>query len=199
MNLYIPEIGDELILSEDWTFTLHREHRNMSLGNYLGYYNCFNYQQNIDGWVKESDFENLKPFTGIINYPTKEEIDAKCKGFFGVFDYKLEQKLYNDAKANSVDYNNYLNYLNKWRENVINHVNPNLSVTLNAGVVLKVDRVYIRKGLSDFSSITFYAKNLGKVKFASNIFSNSKIKSIRFWAKLSDCNTIKFDEKCLKK
>lgn len=55
-------------------------------------------------------------------------------------------------------------------------------VSLPKGTVLKVDRIYIRKGdgFSDFSSISFYAEKLdGK-------------KSPRFWAKLSDCNKIVF-------
>ena len=36
MKLYIPTIGDEIILDEDWTFTLHNEHRNESLFYFLG-------------------------------------------------------------------------------------------------------------------------------------------------------------------
>ena len=47
--------------------------------------------------------------------------------------------------------------------------------------ILKIDRIYIRKGSSDFSSITFYVK-----------YPGSKNK-YRFWAKLSDCNNIEFE------
>lgn len=31
MNLFIPSLGDKLILMSDWSFTLHNEHRNMAL------------------------------------------------------------------------------------------------------------------------------------------------------------------------
>lgn len=63
--------------------------------------------------------------------------------------------------------------------------------TLPAGTILKVDRVYIRKGkshysdepLSNFSSVTFFAYNPPTGK--------GKPKAIgRFWAKLADVNTI---------
>lgn len=35
-QLFIPEIGTELVLSEDWTFSLYFERRNASLGAVLG-------------------------------------------------------------------------------------------------------------------------------------------------------------------
>lgn len=100
MNLYIPEIGDTIVLSKDWTFDLHAERRNTGLIKHFGH--------PVPRW---SDPEVYK-------------------------------------------------------------------VTLPAGTNLKVDRIYIRKGISEYSSITFYA-TIGKNK-------------IRFWAKLSDCNTIEF-------
>src|SRR5271166_2357082 len=31
MRLYVPEIGDKLLLSDDWSFPLHDEYRNSSL------------------------------------------------------------------------------------------------------------------------------------------------------------------------
>jgi hypothetical protein len=50
-------------------------------------------------------------------------------------------------------------------------------VTLPKGTLLKVDRIYIRRGNAEFSSVTFRIPNLPKS---------------RFWAKLSDVNNIKF-------
>ncbi len=67
-------------------------------------------------------------------------------------------------------------------------------VTLPKGTILQVDRIYIRKGSSDYSSITFYAKELPSV--VKTAFG--KPNCARFWAKLSDCNTIEF-EKVIKK
>lgn len=59
--------------------------------------------------------------------------------------------------------------------------------TLPAGTVLKVDRIYIRKGQEGFSSLTFYAYEASEV-------GKSRPKSRgRFWAKLEDVNQIEFD------
>ena len=37
-KFYVPEIGDQIILSEDWKFNLYPETRNEELGKYFGYY-----------------------------------------------------------------------------------------------------------------------------------------------------------------
>lgn len=57
------------------------------------------------------------------------------------------------------------------------------NVTLNAGTILKVDRIYIRKGKSDYSSITFVLTKTTQFK--------TKNKP-RFWVKLDDVNKIEF-------
>ena len=60
-------------------------------------------------------------------------------------------------------------------------------VTVKAGSTLGVDRVYIRKGGEDFSSITFNLKKGGEI-----MFNGKAIKAQgRFWAKLSDVNKMK--------
>tara|TARA_B100000745_G_scaffold300572_1_gene255428 strand:- start:5709 stop:6068 length:360 start_codon:yes stop_codon:yes gene_type:complete len=59
-------------------------------------------------------------------------------------------------------------------------------VTLPAGSLLKVDRIYIRKGADRFSSITFYA-------YPASEAHRQKRKSLgRFWVKLQDVNQINF-------
>jgi hypothetical protein len=111
MKLYVPEIGDKLKLTSDWTFDLHWEHRNQALIEHF-----FNEKFS---WGKEEG--------------------------------------------------------------------PR-SVTLPAGTVLTVDRIYIRQGVSEYSSISFYAGigEGGKGNFG-------KPKNPRFWATLSDCNNIEFE------
>jgi len=62
-------------------------------------------------------------------------------------------------------------------------------VTFKAGTVLKIDRVYIRKGVSDYSSITFnIVKGKNSVLTAGKLEHVFKAKGARFWAKLSDVN-----------
>lgn len=52
-------------------------------------------------------------------------------------------------------------------------------VTIPAGSILNVDRIYIRKGISDYSSVTFTLKKGNCV---------DKTMHGRFWAKLADVN-----------
>lgn len=52
-------------------------------------------------------------------------------------------------------------------------------VIFEKNTILKIDRIYIRKGNKDYSSISFWVK--------SGLY-----KGARFWAKLEDCNKIKF-------
>jgi hypothetical protein len=85
-------------------------------------------------------------------------------------------------------------YISKARADKMN----NLTVTIPKGTILQVDRIYIRKGASDYSSITFYAKNLGEIEMTRYSYGTVpakkvKKKALRFWAKLSDCNTIVFE------
>ena len=61
-------------------------------------------------------------------------------------------------------------------------------VRLPKDSILTVDRIYIRKGVRNFSSITFY------LKLPSNDFKIDKtVKRLRFWAKLHDVNKITYE------
>ena len=60
-------------------------------------------------------------------------------------------------------------------------------VTIPVCSQLGVDRVYIRKGVGDYSSITFNLHKGGEI-----VFNGKAIKAFgRFWAKLSDVNKMK--------
>ncbi len=109
MKMYIPEIGDRIVLTQDWSLTLYDEYRNTELMKSKG----------------------LKPS-------------------------------------------------NRWTRDPKSY-----PVTIQKGVELKIDRVYIRKNTwgqdaGKFSSITFIIPN------------SPKNKSVRFWAKLKDVNNIEF-------
>jgi hypothetical protein len=86
--------------------------------------------------------------------------------------------------------------------------------TLPQGTKLKVDRIYIRKGISAYSSITFFInecplKELTPKKKGGTFESSKKVTSpngkhewleryqLRFWAKLADVNTMEIvEEEC---
>jgi hypothetical protein len=105
MRFYLPEIGERIQLTQDWTFSLWEESRN-------------------------NDFiRSVLPEADPINYPR-------------------------DDSRRSWPY------------------------TLPAGTVLSVARIYIRAGVSSFSSVTFSIPGRAKAKF---------------WAKLLDVNQIEFE------
>ena len=81
--------------------------------------------------------------------------------------------------------------------------------TIPAGATLKVDRIYIRKGNKEYSSITFLWKgealpakmepdsdwdNLIRTLVPNGKFFKVPRIPIRFWAKLADVNNIEFEK-----
>lgn len=67
-----------------------------------------------------------------------------------------------------------------------------LLAVFEAGTVLQIDRIYIRKGNSAWSSVTFYVKyapnDVNRAKQGSADGSEQKRKGCRFWAKLANVN-----------
>lgn len=110
MKLYVPDVGDVIELTQDWTFQLFNDQRNES----------------------------------VITYFDKQML---------------------------------VRYLAYWQ------ADKSEPVTIPSGAVLKIDRVYIRKGNSEFSSLSFFWLNADGTR-----------KRLRFWAKLADVNTIEFKQ-----
>lgn len=123
MRLHIPTLGDELVLSSDWTFTLHKEYRNSGfIDTVLG--------------ISSDDWEAY------------------------------------------------------WK--VINKLGDSITVTLPAGSVLKVDRVFIRKGAGDYDSLSFWLMDCPHKAWASKKVGGTAKGRLRFWVKLDDANKIEF-------
>lgn len=190
MQLYVPEIGDEIRLTNDWTFELHAEYRNEQLAALFGYY----IQMSL--LVNESIVPKIRPVDYEIDYPGLK--DQMFRKPFGGIDHDAYYKECDEARNSCPEYVKYQADSTEWYDNIKKHGTPTVSVTLPAGTLLKIDRIYIRKGSSDFSSITFYAKGLGEVMVSSNRWTvnslkTTKRKAQRFWAKLADCNQIQFE------
>lgn len=73
-------------------------------------------------------------------------------------------------------------------------------VTIPEHTELKIDRIYIRKGNKDFSSVTFISQNSLNVLFKPKKKLTKQEKQrhpnfgpLRFFAKLQDVNKIEFD------
>ena len=64
----------------------------------------------------------------------------------------------------------------------------NTVVELPKNLVIKVDRVYIRKGLSQFSSLTFTCPKPKNKKEKVEMPLNEEWSGTKFWVKLHECN-----------
>ncbi len=62
-----------------------------------------------------------------------------------------------------------------------------------AGTVLKVDRVYIRKGMEDFSSITFVIVSAPDKRSVKKKDGGEALKAVRFWVRLQETRNIEFE------
>lgn len=112
MKIYVPELGDVFVLTEEWNFNLYLERRN------------------AEAW-------------------------EKIKG-----------------KKLSEDW---------WRHHSYETSPKPDKVALPVGTKLTVDRIYIRKGKSEYSSLSF-----------RGLRPDDK-KTFRFWVKLQDVNNINAD------
>ena len=184
MKMYVPEIGDHIVLTEDWNFTLHPEGRNRELGTYFGYTEYWK------GWIDNEVLPPMRDFDYDVNYPewNREKTD-----------YNEHQRLLREAEANCPEYVKYWADQVEWYAKAEKLFIPELKITLPAGTILSIDRIYIRKGASDYSSITFFAKNLGTIlvkdRWTKHRLTKPKNKkALRFWAKLNDCNNIVFEK-----
>jgi len=188
MKLYVPEIGDHLRLTKDWTFTLHAECRNVTLAELYGFR-----QYGWSQWLDKSKIEEEPARDYSINYPSKSEMN---RGWFfgGSNSYEQRQAALRKAEEESESYQAYLRAYKDWDRRAKEVAVDTIEVTFPVGTVLAVDRIYIRKGASDYSSITFYAKGLGESEITNRWSGRTtKWKARRFWAKLSDCNKIEFE------
>ena len=119
-RLFIPTIGTEYILAEDWTFVVQNDARNVTLIKWAG-----KAVPEGNSW-----------------YPLGSESNHYWK-----------------AAPVMVD------------------------ATLPKGTVLRVDRIYIRKGAKAFDSLTFYTPGL-------KAEHQCQMKSLRFFASLDDVNNM---------
>ena len=134
MKMYIPSVGDEIVLTSDWKFNLFNEQRNSTLMEIVG--------------------------------------DTRKEGY-------------------------------SWRKLTA------IPCSIPAGATLKIDRIYIRKGMDDFDSITFLWKGItteSKIESKmAHLYDNGVItgipyekkkprRQVRFWVKLEDANAIEFEK-----
>jgi len=85
-------------------------------------------------------------------------------------------------------YNEYRNTLHE-KLNISKHTQV---VEIPKGTLIKVERIYIRKGSSQFSSITFSIPNVKSKADKLNYPNNVELGGAKFWVKLHECNGLEF-------
>lgn len=179
-SFYVPSIGDTIKLAEDWTFSLFPESRNVDLGAYFNHY-LYTYSGK---WL---DANELPPMR-------EKDFEIKLSNSSGI---SMEEwlKRMEDAERADEKASKWKEEERQWTKKANILWKPIVVVTLPAGTELKIDRIYIKKGQSDYNSITFYMKNTKAIKVKSYWWSKERAKkSLRFWAKLDDYKNIKFEE-----
>lgn len=146
MKLYIPRLGDILILSKDWEFRLYKEYRNDSLFEFF-----------------KIDDPEFKPI------PYKYDFDS---GKY--YTWRRSEEYHEWVRT---EYAKWLEERNEWQNTIASPM-----VSLPKDTKLKINRIYIRKGMPDFDSVTF---NIIEI-------DGKKVKKLRFWAKLDDVNKLEF-------
>ena len=172
MKLYVPELGDKIKLTADWSFKLWYESRNITLWDSL----------NCDSFAVKPDPEPLLKCKA-----EAKQIDSTAKwvnmvdqfGFSGysekVFQSDADKKRFSELS---------------WEIYYLEQRQTYAEVTLKVGLILKVDRIYIRKGAADYSSMSFIIES--GLELPEEKKTNYR-KKYRVWAKLADCNTIEFE------
>ncbi len=147
-QLFIPHLGAQIILDQDWTFKLYFERRNATLlAGMVGQkkigvpYRWGNSDNELTTKLGEAGIR-------ILTNDTSDEEKADMDGTHKVL-----------ADRND----------------------PFVYCTLPTGTYLTFDRIYIRRGVSGFDSVTFRTnKNCPEPNFRGR----------RFWAKLDDINNV---------
>lgn len=107
-----------------------------------------------------------------------------------VHDETRNLSVYDDLAAEAGVPLRFVGTSNSWRS----HDGPGLPLVLPAGTELRVDRIYIRKGAEDFSSLTFIIESTTHPVLAGSYAGQPRVgaraasRKRRFWAKLEDVN-----------
>ena len=165
MRLYIPRLGDKLILTENWYFKLLPDSRNEKIAAHFNNYLTsikvnpaifYHSEVWIDEGVKKLDPGRNPPVMISASFENREKMI-------------WSQKMYDEWRVK------FDVYQKAAREK---HTKT-IDVYITEGCTLTVDRIYIRKGAPEYDSVSFFVEGLVP-------------KKIRFWAKLDDCNNIEF-------
>ena len=201
--MFIPEIGTDITLTKDWSFDTVYERRNSELLVRSGFLNTPGtnapyYSYYRSNWIDISASKSLDNLLRLI-YECVENNEFTPH-------YLLDPSI----PPSSVTVRSNLVKLNgpttsTYVKNVFKVGNITFDIegefapfttTIPKGTILKVDRIYIRKGISDFSSVSFIVVDspdqrlLNKKKLPKTMLANCSKPVVRFFAKLKDVNNM---------
>lgn len=208
MKLHIPEIGTQLRLTREWSFNLFMEHRNDALMMPL-LASLIGRPYHVGDRLylarhRESDeavtlrYRDSKIKTHYVH--DEGNCGASQLDYPGLGTQNRCPKCHQNIRSlRTVEPDGYVTEypLEQFGSTVtmIDEHNLVARVNLPPSTVLTVDRIYIRKGASDYSSISFYLNQTTHPLFAKtkgkSIFGNKG--RARFWAKLDEVNEIYCD------
>jgi hypothetical protein len=164
-KLFIPYIGSVFVLTEDWAFQLHFEGRNKLLQALCP-------SPRPDKPVKygpAADYIERNAYWDAYNNHKNHGMNPR--DWEGSNRLRIEKAMTEDELA--LASRTFRSTRRKDRYYV--------AATLPAGTPLRVDRVYIRRGIDAYSSLTYGI---------TRECSDKKIRGKKFWASLKDVNTI---------
>jgi hypothetical protein len=172
MRLWIPDIGDKIKLTADWTFTLINEGRNGAI------WKALDLDRHPDA-IAAAALRDAK-FAAAQSHDKAHRTARTTMSWGG---HRLDFDTPENESISEALWEEYHSLRDL-----------KVDVTLPKDTELTVDRVYIRKGASEFSSLTFFIghspmKELLPVKKGGRWPSGPR----RFFARLSDVNKIEFD------
>lgn len=183
MKFYVPEIGDQIRLTADWNFKLYNERRNRKLWDLAK----SDKNPELEAW--NARCEALRAEIRRLEALQKSKMVQERNHRYGKFwssvhepEFLNVERKYWEDPADEKLHEETRDKL--WEESR----NPHVSFVLPAGSLLSIDRIYIRKGVKEFSSLTFYLKETTWKPLAKK-----KKGATRFWAKLQDVNNVEFE------
>jgi hypothetical protein len=164
MRLFVPKLGSQLKLTQDWSFNLYTEKRNSSL---------FPLVEKDEDWTVDTANLHFCRFYNCEN--SYEKLGFIIHKIIFIDMYRAPMFPVTCKKCKNSQF-----------------IMGKVPIEIPAGAILTVDRIYIRKtgAVEDFDSVSFYLDK----DTARSLLQNPKLTARpRFWAKLDDVNNIHFD------
>lgn len=204
MRMFIPEISDQIRLVKPWIFCLNFESRNEALMlkivlNQLGVSDHGKFSLRNPHYREEKKFA-----ANLIDDAIPVEFVHECGHLCpGDGRHALGDRCPSCRKI--ISFLSSRSPAGRERKLMKGDLGPNLidlggpgwgmQCELPKDTVLSIDRIYIRKGASDFSSVTFFLKSTSHPLFDRSGKKKAGGKPLRFWARLEDVNSIEFERK----